>query len=121
MKKRKQENIDGVEHVFYEDLTKQVKELKYTIDKNEALFAKQLRPRPKLFDIQSTSKIRLGCQLLREHKRLKKIAKEHAIASFSGWSFEQPAEEQVKNDNYKVDIDKLKNEIKDISNEDTKK
>ena len=104
----------------------------YTIDKNEALFAKQLRPRTKLsqrilqwilnvfgtvyvlieqfvdypdddvilgmdidedlqtmsrknlcrymdavlpekgfFDIQSTSKIRLGCQLLREYKQLK--------------------------------------------------
>ena len=136
MKKRRQENIDGEEHVFYEDMTKQVKELKDMVDKNEALFAKQLKPRPKLFqrilqwilnvfgtvyvlierfveypdddvilgmeidedlqtmsrknlcrymdavlpergffDIQSTSKIRLGCQLLREYKQLKRMKK----------------------------------------------
>ena len=30
-------------------------------------------PEKGFFDIQSTSKIRLGCQLLREHKRLKKL------------------------------------------------
>ena len=30
-------------------------------------------PERGFFDIQSTSKIRLGCQLLREYKRLKKV------------------------------------------------
>ena len=30
-------------------------------------------PKKGFFDIQSTSKIRLGCQLLREYKRLKKL------------------------------------------------
>ena len=30
-------------------------------------------PKRGFFDIQSTSKIRLGCQLLREHKQLKKL------------------------------------------------
>ena len=30
-------------------------------------------PQKGFFDIQSTSKIRLGCQLLREYKRLKKL------------------------------------------------
>ena len=39
MKKRKQENIDGVEHVFYEDMTKQVKELKDMVDS-----VKQVQP-----------------------------------------------------------------------------
>ena len=32
-------------------------------------------PQKGFFDIQSTSKIRLGCQLLREYKQLKKIKK----------------------------------------------
>ena len=133
MKKRRQENIDGIDHIYMEEITKKVEELKDTMDRNEALFAKQLRPRIKLsqrilqlilnvfgtvyviieqfveypdddiilgmpidkdlqtmsrknlcrymdavlpergfFDIQSTSKIRLGCQLLREYKELKK-------------------------------------------------
>ena len=138
MKKRRQENIDGIDHIYMEDMekiTKKVEELRNVMDKNEALFAKQLRPRIKLsqrilqlilnvfgtvyviieqfveypdddvilgmpidddlqtmsrknlcrymdavlpqrgfFDIQSTSKIRLGCQLLREYKQLKKNA-----------------------------------------------
>jgi len=134
MKRRRQENIDGEERVFLEDMTKKVKEIKDKVEKNEALLIKQLRPIPRLsqrilqwilnafgtiyiliernveypdddiilgmtidedlqnmsrqqlcrymdavlpekgfFDIQSTSKIRLGCQLLREHKQLKKL------------------------------------------------
>ena len=32
-------------------------------------------PEKGFFDIQSTSKIRLGCQLLREYKQLKKLNK----------------------------------------------
>ena len=32
-------------------------------------------PKKGFFDIQSTSKIRLGCQLLREYKQLKKLNK----------------------------------------------
>ena len=32
-------------------------------------------PQKGFFDIQSTSKIRLGCQLLREYKQLKKLNK----------------------------------------------
>ena len=133
MKRRRQENIDGVDHIYMEDISKKVKELKDVVNKNEALLVKQLRPKSKLFqrilqwilnvfgtvyvlieqfveypdddvilgmdidediqtmsrknlcrymdavlpqkgffDIQSTSKIRLGCQLLRDFKRLQK-------------------------------------------------
>jgi hypothetical protein len=36
-------------------------------------------PKKGFFDIQSTSKIRLGCQLLREYKELKKLKKYNQI------------------------------------------
>ena len=133
MKRRRQENIDGVEHVFLEDISKNLKHIEKSLEKSETLLARQFKPIPKLsqriiqwilnvfgtiyvlierhveypdddiilgmdidedlqtmsrknlcrymdavlpergfFDIQSTSKIRLGCQLLREFKQLKK-------------------------------------------------
>ena len=40
--------------------------------KNLCRYMDAVLPQRGFFDIQSTSKIRLGCQLLREHKRLKK-------------------------------------------------
>ena len=40
--------------------------------KNLCRYMDAVLPERGFFDIQSTSKIRLGCQLLREHKRLKK-------------------------------------------------
>ena len=133
MKERLEENIDGKEHIFLEDISKQVKEIRDKVEESEALLAKQLKPIPSIsqriiqwilnvfgilyvlieqfveypddsnilgmeidediqkmsrknlcrymdavlpekgfFDIQSTSKIRLGCQLLREYKQLKR-------------------------------------------------
>ena len=40
--------------------------------KNLCRYMDAVLPEKGFFDIQSTSKIRLGCQLLREHKQLKK-------------------------------------------------
>jgi len=40
--------------------------------KNLCRYMDAVLPQKGFFDIQSTSKIRLGCQLLREHKELKK-------------------------------------------------
>ena len=135
MKKRRQENIDGVDHIFMEEMeevSKDFKEIKDMVRREEKMLAKQLKPIPSIsqrilqwilnvfgtiyviieqfveypdddvilgmeidedlqtmsrknlcrymdavlpergfFDIQSTSKIRLGCQLLREYKQLK--------------------------------------------------
>ena len=136
MKKRRQENIDGIDHIFMEEMeevSKDLKEIKHMVKREERMLAKQLKPIPSIsqrilqwilnvfgtvyviieqfveypdddvilgmeidedlqtmsrknlcrymdavlpergfFDIQSTSKIRLGCQLLREYKELKK-------------------------------------------------
>ena len=138
MKKRIQENIDGVDHIFMEDMedmAKRVEKLKHMVEREEKMLKRQLKPIPSFtqrilqwilnvfgtvyviieqfveypdddvilgmpidedlqtmsrqklcrymdavlpekgfFDIQSTSKIRLGCQLLREYKQLKKNA-----------------------------------------------
>ena len=138
MKKRRQENIDGVDHIFMEEMeevSKDLKEIKDMVRREEKMLVKQLKPIPSIsqrilqwilnvfgtvyvvieqfveypdddvilgmdidedlqnmsrknlcrymdavlpergfFDIQSTSKIRLGCQLLREYKQLKKNA-----------------------------------------------
>ena len=41
--------------------------------KNLCRYMDAVLPQRGFFDIQSTSKIRLGCQLLREYKQLKKI------------------------------------------------
>jgi len=41
--------------------------------KNLCRYMDAVLPQKGFFDIQSTSKIRLGCQLLREHKQLKKL------------------------------------------------
>jgi len=41
--------------------------------KNLCRYMDAVLPQKGFFDIQSTSKIRLGCQLLRDHKRLKKL------------------------------------------------
>ena len=136
MKKRKQENIDGVDYIFMEEMeqvSKNLKDIGKGLDKTEKMLKRQLKPVPTIrqqilqwilnvfgtiyvliernveypdddiilgmpidedlqnmsrqqlcrymdavlpekgfFDIQSTSKIRLGCQLLREYKQLKK-------------------------------------------------
>ena len=136
MKKRKPENIDGVDHIFMEEMeqvSKNLKDIGKGLDKTEKMLKRQLKPVPTIrqqilqwilnvfgtvyvlieqfvdypdddyilgmdidedlqdmsrqqlcrymdavlpekgfFDIQSTSKIRLGCQLLREYKQLKK-------------------------------------------------
>ena len=41
--------------------------------KNLCRYMDAVLPQKGFFDIQSTSKIRLGCQLLREYKQLKKV------------------------------------------------
>ena len=41
--------------------------------KNLCRYMDAVLPQKGFFDIQSTSKIRLGCQLLREYKQLKKL------------------------------------------------
>ena len=43
--------------------------------KNLCRYMDAVLPQKGFFDIQSTSKIRLGCQLLREYKQLKKESK----------------------------------------------
>ena len=43
--------------------------------KNLCRYMDAVLPEKGFFDIQSTSKIRLGCQLLREYKQLKKLNK----------------------------------------------
>ena len=43
--------------------------------KNLCRYMDAVLPERGFFDIQSTSKIRLGCQLLREYKQLKKLNK----------------------------------------------
>ena len=43
--------------------------------KNLCRYMDAVLPEKGFFDIQSTSKIRLGCQLLREHKQLKRSLK----------------------------------------------
>ncbi len=43
--------------------------------KNLCRYMDAVLPKKGFFDIQSTSKIRLGCQLLREHKQLKRSLK----------------------------------------------
>ena len=43
--------------------------------KNLCRYMDAVLPQKGFFDIQSTSKIRLGCQLLREHKQLKRSLK----------------------------------------------
>ena len=139
MKKRRQENIDGIDYIFMEDMEEvsdNLKDIEKSLDKTNKMLKRQLKPAttmsqqilqwilnffgiiyvliekhikypdddiilgmeidedlqtmsrqqlcrymdavlPKkgFFDIQSTSKIRLGCQLLREYKQLKKLNK----------------------------------------------
>ena len=45
--------------------------------KNLCRYMDAVLPERGFFDIQSTSKIRLGCQLLREYKQLKKNKRKH--------------------------------------------
>ena len=46
--------------------------------KNLCRYMDAVLPERGFFDIQSTSKIRLGCQLLREYKQLKKNKRKHS-------------------------------------------
>ena len=48
------------------------KDLQKMSRKNLCRYMDAVLPKKGFFDIQSTSKIRLGCQLLREYKQLKK-------------------------------------------------
>ena len=48
MKKRKMINIDGIEHVYYEDVAKKVKEIKDIVDKDHAILTKQFKPKTKI-------------------------------------------------------------------------
>ncbi len=53
------------------------KDLQNMSRKNLCRYMDAVLPERGFFDIQSTSKIRLGCQLLREYKQLKKNKRKH--------------------------------------------
>ena len=54
------------------------KDLQTMSRKNLCRYMDAVLPERGFFDIQSTSKIRLGCQLLREYKQLKKGKSKHS-------------------------------------------
>ena len=54
------------------------KDLQNMSRKNLCRYMDAVLPERGFFDIQSTSKIRLGCQLLREYKQLKKNKRKHS-------------------------------------------